>query len=270
MTVTIPEPQIAAAAAAHEHARVHRDPIKRVTLAHPHMTIDDAYAIQRAWVEHQIAAGARPIGHKVGLTSRAMQRAMYIDEPDFGVLLDDMLIPAGSTIRADAYLDPKIEVELAFVLRERVVGPDVTAADVLAATDHVTPALELIDARSHRRDPDDHITRTVFDTIADNAANAGLVLGDRRVRPGEVDLRWVAAILERNGVVEETGVAAGVLGDPVEGVVWLARRLHGFGVALEAGEIVLAGSFTRAVDCRHGDRIRADFGELGVITVDVA
>ncbi len=267
MAITLTTDQIAEVAAAHERARRDVRPIRRVTLAHPDMTVDDAYAVQRAWVDLQLADGARVIGHKIGLTSRAMQQAMSIDEPDFGVLLDHMAVANGAELRAADYVDPKIEVELAFVLRDRIDPAAISADAVLDATDHITPALELIDARSHRRDPDDGVTRTVRDTIADNAANAGIVVGGRPVRPGEIDLRWVPAIMKRNGVVEETGVAAGVLDDPVQGIVWLARRLQGFGVTLEPGQVILAGSFTRPVDCRPGDRFEVDFGELGVITV---
>jgi 2-oxo-hept-3-ene-1,7-dioate hydratase len=265
MELTLTGEQIEGIAAEHERARRTATPFRRVTLTHPDMTIGDAYAIQQAWVDLQVGAGGQVIGHKIGLTSRAMQQAMSIDEPDFGVLLDHMVIDDGATVRAVDFVDPKLEVELAFVLRDRIDSADVTAEDVLAATEHVVPALELIDARSYRRDPDDGVTRTVRDTIADNAANAGIVTGARRVRPAEIELRWVPAVLTRNGIVEETGVAAGVLGDPVKGIVWLARRLHSLGVALEPGQIVLAGSFTRPVDCRAGDRFEADFGDLGVV-----
>lgn len=269
MASTLTAEQIAAVAADHERARREVAPIRRVTAAYPDMTIDDAYAAQRAWVDLQVAGGASIIGHKIGLTSRAMQQAMNIDEPDFGALLDYMAIESGATLLAADYVDPKIEVELAFVLRDGIDTADVTAADVLAATDYITPALELIDARSYRRDPDDGVTRTVLDTISDNAADAGIVTGAHRIRPGDVDLRWVAAIMKRNGVVEETGVAAGVLDDPVQGIVWLARRLNGFGVALEAGQVVLAGSFTRPVDCRAGDHFDVDFGEFGTLELDI-
>jgi 2-oxo-hept-3-ene-1,7-dioate hydratase len=268
MAISLTAQQIDEVAVAHEHARRVVAPIRRVTHAHPALTIDDAYAIQKAWVDLQVDAGSRIIGHKIGLTSRAMQQAMNIDEPDFGVLLDNMAIESGAVLHAADFVDPKIEVELAFVLRDRVDAADVTVDDVLAATAYVTPALELIDARSYRRDPEDGATRTVRDTISDNAANAGVVTGGHRLRAGEIDLRWVSAILKRNGIVEETGVAAGVLDDPVRGIVWLARRLHGFGVALEPGQIILAGSFTRPVDCRAGDRFDVDFGDSGAITVE--
>ncbi|MCU1359829.1 MAG: hpaH [Ilumatobacteraceae bacterium] len=255
-----------AVAARHEAARLQVRPIKRTTLDHPDMTIDDAYACQLQWVQLQVANGARIVGHKIGLTSKAMQTAMKIDEPDFGTLLDHMIHPTGVVLRAADYVDPRLEVELAFVLGAPLSGTDVTRDDVLAATEWVAPALELIDARSHRTDPDDGVSRGVLDTIADNAADAGVVMGDVRVAPGDVDLRWVAAILQQNGVVEETGVAAGVLNDPVEGIVWLTHRLARYGVALEPGEIVLSGSFTRPVLCRAGDVIDVDYHDLGTIT----
>jgi 2-oxo-hept-3-ene-1,7-dioate hydratase len=268
MAITLDPDQIAEIAARHERARTTRQMIKRITLEHPDMTLDDAYACQKAWTDLQVADGAKVRGHKIGLTSRAMQQAMKIDEPDFGVLFDYMFFESGATLTAAEYLDPKVEVELAFVLGRPLGGQDVTVDDVRAATDHIVPALELIDARSHRIDPDDHVARGVRDTIADNAADAGVITGGRRVPPGELDLRWVPAILKRNHVVEETGVAAGVLDDPVRGIVWLARRLAGYGITLEAGETILAGSFTRPVDCRAGDHFEVDYAELGVITLD--
>ena len=268
MTTTLAAEQVAALAAAHDEARRTVVAIDPVTRNHPDVTVDDAYAIQAAWIDLQVAAGAVVRGHKVGLTSRAMQQAMQIDEPDFGALLDDMFIDNGTTVRADAYVDPMIEVEFAFVLGEELDRPGVTPADVYAATEFIVPALELIDARSHRVHPVDGRRRTVRDTIADNAADAGIVVGDERVGPEEAAhgaLRWAGAICSRNGVVEETGLGAGVLGDPVHGVAWLADRLHGLGVPLAAGETILAGSFTRPVACRPGDGFDVDFGPLGVI-----
>jgi 2-oxo-hept-3-ene-1,7-dioate hydratase len=244
--------------------------MQRPTLDHPEMTVDDAYRCQMAWLGMQLADGATMIGHKVGLTSRAMQLAMRIEEPDFGVLLDWMRIDNGATLRTSDYLDPKLEVEIAFVLAADLTGENVTSADVLAATRVLYPALELIDARSHRVDPSDGVSRGVVDTISDNAANAGIVVGSQPFLSSDVDLPWVAAVLRRNGVVEETGVAAGVLGDPAEGVAWLARRLNGFGIPLRAGEIILSGSFTRPVDCRAGDEFAVDFGALGSIEVTFA
>ncbi len=273
MARTLRPDQVEAIAAEHEALRAAVQLGEPVTRRFPDMTLDDAYAIQAAWVELQVADGAVVRGHKVGLTSRAMQLAMRIDEPDFGTLLDYMFVDDGSTLRAVDYNDPKLEVELAFVLGRDLDAGDVTTGDVLAATEAIVPAVELIDARTHRIHPVDGRPRTVRDTIADNAANAGIITGGRAIDPadvvaGKVDLRWVPGVLQRNGTVEETGVAAGVLGDPVLGVVWLANRLHGLGVALEAGETVLAGSFTRPVGCRPGDRFAIDFGPHGQITVD--
>ena len=271
---TLTRDEIAALAAEHEQARRTATPIDPVTRRHPDATLDDAYAIQAAWVEQMVADGARITGHKIGLTSRAMQMAMNIDEPDFGALLDFMFHESGATLHTADYVDPMIEVEFAFVLRDRLVphrlDRDLTPDDVYAATDHIVPALELIDARSHRRHPADGRTRTVVDTISDNAADAGVVVGREHVTVDEAragGLRWTGAICSRNGVVEETGLGAGVLGDPVRGVVWLANRLHRLGIALEAGETILAGSFTRPVVCRSGDHFDVDFGDLGHITV---
>ena len=275
MGTTLSPDEVRSIAAEHEEARRTVTPIDPVARRHPEATLDDAYAIQAAWIELQVAAGARIRGHKIGLTSRAMQIAMQIDEPDFGTLLDHMFIPNGATLPTADFLDPKIEVEFAFVLDRRLVAHeitgDVTADDVYAATSHILPALELIDARSHRVHPFDGRRRTVIDTISDNAANAGIVVGERSVSVAEARegrLRWAGAICSRNGVVEETGLGAGVLNDPVVGVVWLANRLGRLGVALDAGETILAGSFTRPVDCRVGDHIEADFGDLGIITLD--
>lgn len=272
MSRTLSDAEVVEIAAAHERARVTAVPIDPPSRRHPAMTLDDAYAIQAAWIDLQVAAGAEVRGRKIGLTSRAMQMAMKIDEPDFGALLDYMFIDSGATIRAEQHLDPKIEVEFAFVLGAALDRGDAAVDDVLDATDHIVPALELIDARSHRVHPDDGATRTVRDTIADNAADAGIVTGVHRIPVDQArdgGLRWAGAILARNGIVEETGLGAGVLDDPAMGVVWLADRLHGLGIPLAAGETVLAGSFTRPVDCRPGDEFRVDFGPLGVIELGV-
>ena len=244
-----------------------RTPTRQISGAFPDMTIEDAYAVQRAWVSRKLARGRSVIGHKIGLTSRAMQRASGITEPDFGVLLDDMLHWSGARLDASAYLVPRLEVELAFRLCEPLRGPGVTMLDVLNATDWVMPALELIDARIEIEDRDTGARRTVFDTIADNAANAAIILGGQPVRPDDVDLARVGATLHRNEVIEDSGVAAAVLGHPATGVAWLANRLAQVGEGLEAGEIVLGGSFTAPVAARAGDSFYANYGELGVIAV---
>lgn len=244
-----------------------RTQIGQFSLEHPDMTIEDGYAIQNAWVDAKVAGGRKPIGHKIGLTSRAMQRAGNITEPDYGTLLDDMLFADGGDIPFDRFIEPRVEVELAFILKHDLAGPGVTIFDVLNAIDYVVPALEIIDARIQRIDPASGGTRKVFDTISDNAANAGIILGGRPVRPDTIDMRWASALLYRNGVIEETGVAAAVLNHPANGAVWLANKLWNYGVSLAAGEIVLGGSFTAPVPIRQGDTFHADYGALGSIAM---
>jgi 2-oxo-hept-3-ene-1,7-dioate hydratase len=247
-----------------------RTQIGQLSLANPDMTIDDAYAVQRAWTAMKIARGCGTIGHKIGLTSRAMQRSSNIDEPDYGLLLDDMLFPDGCDVPCDRFIVPRVEVELAFRLKTPLEGPGLTIFDVLDATDYIVPAIEIIDARIEPIDPATGTTRKVFDTISDNAANAGLVLGGRPVRPHDVDLRWVSALLYRNGVIEESGVAAAVLGHPAHGPAWLANKLSRHGERLEAGEIILGGSFTAPIAAAKGDTFHVDYGQLGSIAVRFA
>ena len=259
---------IAAAANALYEAEMRREQIAPLTLNHPSMDMDDAYAIQKAWVDRKVADGRKVTGYKIGLTSRAMQMAMKIDTPDFGILLDDMCFANGSSIAAADFTDPRIEVELAFVLKESLMGQDVTVEQVMAATDYVVPALELIAARSHRVDPETGYTRTVFDTIADNAANAGYIPGDQRFDPATIDLPWAGAMLYLNGEIVETGLAGGVMGHPAQGICWVCKRFAPHGIGLEPGQFILAGSFTRPVVVTPGDHIRADYGPLGTIEVD--
>lgn len=237
--------------------------IRQSTSVYPEMTIDDAYAVQAAWRELKESRGRRLIGHKIGLTSRAMQQAMNITTPDSGFLTDDMVFMPDTEIEATRFPDLKIEVELAFVLKQDLVGLDLTIDDVLDATDHIVPAIEMIAARSFRTDPDTGRTRTVIDTISDNAADAGIITGGRAIGPREVDLRWVGAMLAKNGTVEETGLAGGVLGHPANGIVWLARRYAQHDMVLEAGQTILAGSFTRPLVVVPGDNFVADYGPLG-------
>lgn len=234
---------------------------------HPAMTIEDAYAVQRAWMKRKLAEGRTPIGRKIGLTSRAMQRAVNITEPDYGLLLDDMLIQDGQEVPLNRFIEPRVEVELAFILGRDLAGPQVTLFAVLQATDYVVPALEIIDARIVRVDPATGRTRTVLDTISDNAANAAIVLGGRPVKPDAVDLRWVSAVMYRNGIIEESGVAAAVLNHPAHGPAWLAKRLAPYGERLEAGQIILGGSFTSPVHARSGDSFHVDYGPLGPVAV---
>ncbi len=242
-----------------------RQQVEHFSKRFPAMTIEDGYAISRAWMAIKVSRGRQVIGHKIGLTSRAMQMASQITEPDYGTLLDDMLLVPGELPMA-RFIAPRVEVELAFVLKDTLEGPGVTLEDVLVATDYVTPAIEIIDARIEQFDRHTQQMRKVFDTISDNAANAAIILGTRKVRPLEVDLPWCGAVLRQNGVVEETGLAAGVQGHPAIGVAWLANKLAPWGERLEAGEIVLAGSFTRPVAARAGDRFDADYGQLGAFS----
>ena len=259
------EPLIQQLAAELNQSEKTRVQVEHFSKRYPAMTLQDGYAISRAWVAMKIAEGRVQRGHKIGLTSRAMQQASQISEPDFGTLLDDMFFPEGSDIPVSRFIAPRVEVELAFVLGKRLQGPNVRIFDVLAATDYVTPAIEIIDARIEQFDRHTKVMRRVFDTISDNAANAGIVTGGRPVKPDAVDLRWCGALLYKNGVIEETGLAAAVLNHPATGVAWLANKLAPYGEFLEAGEVVLAGSFTRPVTALAGDCFHADYGPLGNI-----
>ena len=267
MTAVLDEEQIADAARRLDEAERTRTPIRQLSLQYPDMTIEDAYAVQHAWVSDKLARGRVLRGRKIGLTSQVMQRAVSITEPDYGALFDDMFFDDGGTVPHGRFIYPRVEVELAFVLGRALKGPGVTVFDVLSAAEYVTPALEILDARVQMSDPDTGHLRTIVDTIADNAADAGLVLGGRVARPMDVDLRWVSAVLNRNGVIEESGVAAAVLNHPANGVAWLANRLAPYGVALEPGQVILAGSFTRPVHAADGDVFLADYGPLGTVSI---
>ena len=234
---------------------------------HPDMTLDDAYRIQAAQMARKLAEGRRIVGWKIGLTSKVMQRALGIDTPDSGVLYDDMAFASGATVPAGRFIQPRIETEIAFVTKAPIGGGADRAA-VLAATDHVAPSIEILDTRIRRADPGTGRARIVTDTVSDNAANAGIVVGDARHDPRDVDLRWVGAIVRRDGVVEATGLGAAVLDDPVAGIVWLARRMHRYGQRIEPGQTILSGSFIAPLECPPGTRIAADFGPFGEVSVD--
>lgn len=260
----------AAAARRLEEAERTRTQIRMLSLDIPGLDMPGAYAIQDEWLKIKIASGRHVIGHKIGLTSKAMQYALNIAMPDSGFLLDDMLFADASDIPTDRFIQARIEAELAFILKSRLEGPNCTLFDVLRATEYVTPALEILDTRILRIDPETKKTRTVFDTIADNAADAGIVLGGRAFKPDETDMRWVGAVVFRNAQVEETGLAAGVLNHPAMGIAWLANRMAEFGRALEAGQIVLAGSFIRPIEARKGDTFHADYGPWGSVSCHFA
>ncbi len=261
----LPQETITALAKQLYDARKNRAPLRHFSKQHPQMTIEDGYAIQREWVKLELADGRTIRGRKIGLTSRAMQVSSQISEPDYAPLMDDMFFDAGGDIPMSRFIAPRVEVELAFILGKPLKGLGVTLYDVLSATEYVTPAIEIIDARIEQFDRDTKAMRKVFDTISDFAANAGIVLGGRPVKPMDVDLRWVGALLHKNGVIEESGLAAAVLHHPANGVAWLANKIAPYDEQLNVGDVVLAGSFTRPVSAAAGDTFHVDYGPLGSV-----
>jgi 2-keto-4-pentenoate hydratase len=233
--------------------------IAPLTDGNPDIDVVDAYEIQLINIRQRVAEGARVVGHKVGLSSEAMQKMMNVDEPDYGHLLDEMEVFEDRPVPAGRYLYPRVEVEVGFILADDLPGEGCTEDDVLAATAAFAPAIELIDTR---------ITDwkiKLCDTIADNASSAGYVLGTARVSPKDVDIKAIDAVLTRNGEVVAKGRSDAVLGNPVTSVAWLARKVADFGVRLRAGDIVLPGSCTRAIDARPGDNFHAEFDGLGSV-----
>lgn len=255
------------AAAALFSAEMTRHQIGLLSQQHPDWTTEDAYKVQAALVKRKLASGRRIIGWKIGLTSKAMQDALKINTPDSGILFDDMLFQTGATIAADRFIQPRVEAEIAFIMGKDLHGPHVSRADVINATKSVAPSLEILDTRIQRVDAVSKTPRTIVDTIADNAANAAVVLGTQRHAVDAFDRRWVGAILKRNGEVEETGLGAGVLDDPASGIAWLTHRLAQFGDGLRAGDIVLSGSFIRPVEAPRGSQFEADFGAFGSVAI---
>ena len=249
------------AAAVLREADATREPIAPIVSRWPELEVSDAYAIQRKNIDLRVRAGAAIRGHKVGLSSRAMQEMMGVREPDYGHLLDDMFVFEGHEVAMDELIQPRVEIETAFVLGDALPERGCTAADVIRATDFILPSIEIIDSRI----VDWQIG--IVDTIADNASSAKVVLGGNPVRLTEGDVREIGAALLLNGEVVETGTAAAVLGNPVTAVAWLARTLGAFGVSLEAGQVVLPGSCTRAVTVARGDAVRAEFDRLGPVEV---
>lgn len=258
--------QVAEAASALLAAEEKHEQIGLLSLAHPGMTLDDAYAIQAAQMEQKLAQGREIIGWKIGLTSKAMQDALGIDTPDSGVLYDYMRFDTGAVIPKAHFIQPRIEAEIAFVMKAPLEG-EITRDDVLRATDYVAPAIEILDTRIVRKDAHTGQSRIIVDTVSDNAANAGIVLGKEKHAPEAFDLRWVGSIVKQNDVVVATGLGAGVLDDPVTGLVWLARRMATYGQRIEAGQVVLSGSFIGPVECPSGTDIHADYGPFGSVQV---
>ena len=239
-----------------------RKPIPQPSRTFAGLQIEDAYKIQDRWVEARIANGARMVGHKIGLTSRAMQMASKMTEPDYGRIFDKAMYNTGAKIEAAHFLKPRLEMELAFIMGADLAGSCTQIYDVMRTTEAVVPALEIIDYRTE-------VPRAIVDTIADNAAFGAIVVGGRPVRPYDIDVRWVGATLSKNGVIEESGVSAAVMGHPAAGIAWLVNKLHAVGMGLKARQIVLAGSFTRPVDIAPGDVIHADYGPLGAISLAI-
>jgi 2-keto-4-pentenoate hydratase len=238
-----------------------REAIEALTAKYEDLTFDEAYEIQRIQVARRQDGGRIVRGHKVGLTSKVMQRSFGVEQPDYGHLFDDMFYSEFVPISPRNFLQPRVEPEIAFVLDKPLNGPGVTAADVANAVGMVVPALEIIDSRIR----DWNIK--FFDTIADNASSGGVVLGSKPTRLAEVDLRLVGCNLTRNGRLEETGAGGAVLGSPLVAVQWLANTLGELGIGLEAGHVVLPGSCTRTVPFEPGDTVTATFGgHLGSVT----
>lgn len=261
MTAVADEATIAEVAGALRDAEADREPIRPLTDSCPSLTVADAYAIQAQNTERRIAAGAKLVGHKIGLTSLAMQEMLGVDEPDYGALFDDISLASGSSVLRRDLIAPRVEPEIAFVLG-RALGPGgVTADDVLDATREVRPALEIIDSRI----ADWKIG--LVDTVADNASCARMVLAADGVAPGDLDLASLAVDLKVDGMAVAQGTGEAVLGHPAEAVAWLANVLAGFGVSLDAGQVVLPGSCTAAVELSAGSHVLADFGPLGTVEV---
>ena len=262
----IPE-EITATAARLFDAELSQIQIGAISSAYPDVTMEDAYAIQAAFVAAKEAGGAVRRGWKIGLTSRAMQMALGIDIPDSGVLFDNMFFDHGAAVPMGRFIEPRVEAEIAFIMGDDLSGVNCTRDAVLAATNWVVPALEILDTRILRVDPESGLPRKVFDTIADNAANAGIVLGQKKHSPDVFDLRWVGAVVTRDGSVEETGLGAGVLNDPVMGIVWLVQRLAKYGQRVSRGDVVLSGSFIRPIEAPSGSIFAADYGAFGCVDI---
>ncbi|OXM82692.1 2-keto-4-pentenoate hydratase [Paenibacillus rigui] len=236
--------------------------IQALTDANPGLTIHNAYQVQLLNIQRKVDLGQRITGKKIGLTSRAMQELLGVDQPDYGHLLDSMVVENGGTVQLNQVMQPKVEGEVAFVLKKDLTGPNVTIADVLQATEYVMAAIEIVDSRVQ----DWKIK--LHDTIADNASCGLYVLGGTLVKPSEVDLRQIGMVLEKNGQVVNKGEGTAALGDPALCVAWLANKLHEYGIELKAGEVILSGALSAAVDASPGDSFSIRMDCLGSVTVN--
>lgn len=246
-------------AAERDHA-----PIEPITLTYEGADIEDAYRIAMEVAALKLAAGRRIKGHKIGLTSKAMRAASGATEPDYGTLFDDWFVAEGSVIPMSRFNRPRIEAEIAFVLKHDLEGPSVNAADVIRATDFVLPALEIVDSRFSRRG-----AGGVVDTISDAASCGVVILGGNPRRLDQIDVRRIGASLSKNGEVEESGIAQAVMANPINSVAWLANKLHEFGVTMSAGHVILSGSFIAAIPFGPGDTLTALFDQLGEVSCTI-
>lgn len=237
-----------------------RVPVDPLTVEWPEVDIPTAYKIQLKVLEQKLARGENVVGMKIGLTSKAMQQMLGVHEPDYGHVLDSMVLYEGEPVRASSLIEPRVEAEIAFVLRDRLQGPGVTVADVLMATAGVVPAMEIIDSRIK------NWNIKIQDTIADNASSAAIILGGALTPVDGLDLRLTGMILEKDGQIFATAAGAAVMGHPAAAVSWLANALARYGLSLEPGMVVLSGSLTQAVPVEPGTVLRATFDRLGTVS----
>jgi 2-keto-4-pentenoate hydratase len=263
--VQLNQQQINDAADALYAAEVEVHQLSPTSERYPTADIEDAYAISQGVTARKVAAGRVIKGHKIGLTSKAMRSMASAKEPDYGTLTDDFFVLEGSTISPARLQRALVEVEIAFVLKSDLRGPAITAVDVIRATDFVLPCLEIVDSRHNGRGPN-----PLVDTIADAASCGMVVLGSNPRRLDQIDIRRIGAVLLKNGEVEESGTATAIMGNPVNAVVWLANKLHEFGVPLLAGHVLLSGSFVKAIPFGAGDTLSAIFDTLGEVNLAVA
>jgi 2-keto-4-pentenoate hydratase len=261
----LPDSDIATAAQALFQAELDNAPITPISEQYPTADVEDAYRISQAVTDLKVAAGRVIKGHKIGLTSKAMRSLTNATEPDYGTMFDNWFVLEGSVVPRSTMNRPLVEVELAFVLKEPLVGPAVTVADVIRATDFVLPAIEIVDTRQSGRGPN-----MLIDSIADAAACGLVILGANKARLEDIDVRNIGASLSINGDIEESGMARAVMGNPINAVAWLANKLHEFGVTPQAGHVILSGSFIKAIPFQPGDTVEALFNELGEVSFRAA
>jgi 2-keto-4-pentenoate hydratase len=248
------------AATALMEAEIEKKPIAPFTSSTEEISVDDAYNIQLYQIRQKVENGAAIVGKKIGLTSKAMQEMLNVNEPDYGHLLNDMMYGDGDTISLNKFIQPRIEFEIAFVLKKDLTGPGVTMNDVIEATDYVVPALEIIDSRIK----DWQIK--FEDTVADNGSSAGAIIGSTTVKLDNLDLAEVCMTVTRNGEFLDSASGSAVMGHPAAAVAWLANALGSYGISLNAGEVILSGALTKAIPIEAGDTFTAEFEHIGAVT----